>query len=71
MKANTARVAAARARLEDTVIRAPFDGRVGLRRVSVGSLVNPGTVITTLDDTSVIKVDFHVPENFLAACATA
>jgi membrane fusion protein (multidrug efflux system) len=65
MKANVARVAAANARLEDTVVRAPFNGRVGLRRVSVGSLVNPGTVITTLDDTSVIKVDFQVPENFL------
>ena len=66
-KANAARVAAARARLEDTVIRAPFDGRVGLRRVSLGTLVSPGTVITTLDDTSVIKVDFNVPENFLAS----
>jgi membrane fusion protein, multidrug efflux system len=67
LKANTARVAAARARLEDTVVRAPFSGRVGLRRVSVGSLVNPGTVITTLDDTSLIKLDFTVPENFLAS----
>ncbi|MBX5460928.1 MAG: efflux RND transporter periplasmic adaptor subunit [Steroidobacteraceae bacterium] len=66
LKANEARVASARARLEDTVIRAPFTGRVGLRRVSVGSLVSPGTVITTLDDISVIKVDFAVPENFLA-----
>ena len=46
----------------DTIIRAPFAGRVGLRRVSVGSLVNPGTVITTLDDTSTIKLDFTVPE---------
>ena len=58
--------AAARARLEDTVIRAPFSGRVGLRRVSVGTLISPGDVITTLDDTSVIKLDFSVPENFLA-----
>lgn len=66
LKANRARLAAANARLEDTVIRAPFSGRVGLRRVSVGSLINPGTVITTLDDTSVIKLDFAVPENFLA-----
>ena len=65
MKANRARVDAAQARLADTVIRAPFAGRVGLRRVSVGSLVNPGTVITTLDDTSVMKVDFAVPENQL------
>jgi membrane fusion protein (multidrug efflux system) len=61
-KADEARVAAARARLEDTVIRAPFGGRVGLRRISVGSLISPGTVITTLDDSSVMKVDFAVPE---------
>jgi membrane fusion protein (multidrug efflux system) len=61
-KANQARVDAARAKLEDVAIRAPFSGRVGLRRVSVGSLITPGTVITTLDDTSIIKVDFGVPE---------
>jgi membrane fusion protein (multidrug efflux system) len=40
---------------------------VGLRRVSVGTLISPGDVITTLDDTSVIKLDFSVPENFLAS----
>ena len=65
MQGNEARLAAARARLEDTVIRAPFSGRVGLRRVSVGSLVNPGTVIATLDDVSTIKLDFRVPETLL------
>ncbi len=58
LKANRARLAAARARFEDSVIRAPFNGRVGLRRVSVGTLISPGDVITTLDDTSVIKLDF-------------
>jgi membrane fusion protein (multidrug efflux system) len=67
LKANRARVQAAAARLEDTVIRAPFDGRVGLRRVSVGTLISPGDVITTLDDTSVIKLDFSVPENFVSS----
>jgi membrane fusion protein, multidrug efflux system len=67
LAANRARLAAAQARLEDTVIRAPFSGRVGLRRVSVGTLISPGDVITTLDDTSVIKLDFSVPENFLAS----
>ncbi len=67
LKANRARLSAAAARLEDTVIRAPFSGRVGLRRVSVGTLVSPGDVITTLDDTSVIKLDFSVPENFVAS----
>jgi membrane fusion protein (multidrug efflux system) len=63
---NRARVAAARARVADTVIQAPFSGRVGLRQVSVGSLISPGTTITTLDDTSVMKLDFAVPETFVA-----
>jgi membrane fusion protein (multidrug efflux system) len=62
MKSNQARVDSAKARLADTYIRAPFSGRVGLRRVSLGTLISPGTVITTLDDTSAIKVDFAVPE---------
>lgn len=67
LKANRARVAAAKARLADNVIRAPFDGRVGFRRVSVGSLVAPGTVITTLDDASKIKLEFTVPQIYLHA----
>ncbi|MFO1406811.1 MAG: efflux RND transporter periplasmic adaptor subunit [Steroidobacteraceae bacterium] len=67
LRANEARVAAAQAQLDDTRVRAPFAGRTGLRRVSVGSLVNPGTVITTLDDTATIKLDFTVAETFLSA----
>jgi len=69
VSANEARVAGARSQLNDTIIRAPFGGRIGLRNVSIGSFVNPGTVITTLDDTSRIKVDFSVPEVFLASLA--
>jgi len=69
LKANEARVELAKARLADTMIRAPFSGRVGLRRVSPGSLVNPGTVITTLDDTATIKLDFTVPESYLSTLA--
>ena len=64
--ANEAKVEAARSRLHDRVITAPFNGRVGLRNVSLGGLVNPGAVITTLDDLSVVKLDFAVPEVFLA-----
>jgi membrane fusion protein, multidrug efflux system len=64
--ANDARVEAARSRLNDRVITAPFAGRVGLRNVSLGGLVSPGRVITTLDDLSVVKLDFAVPEAFLA-----
>lgn len=65
VQVNQAQVEAARARLDNTVIRAPFPGRLGLRRVSPGSFVNTDTVITTLDDVSRIKLEFSVPETFL------
>ena len=65
VKVNEAQVEAARARLANTRILAPFAGRVGLRRVSPGSYVDSSTVITTLDDVSLIKLDFSVPETFL------
>lgn len=53
------------ARIEDKTIRAPFDGVLGLRKVSVGSLVEPGSVITTIDDIDKIKLDFSVPSTYL------
>jgi membrane fusion protein (multidrug efflux system) len=67
--ADRAALAVAESALGDTKVRAPFEGRVGLRRVSVGSLVTPETTITTLDDTDPIKVDFDVPETALAHLA--
>lgn len=70
VQVNEAQVEAARARLANTVILAPFSGRIGLRRVSPGSLVNTQTIITTLDDTNTIKLDFSVPETFLTAVKT-
>ncbi|AMN47855.1 hypothetical protein ACG33_12245 [Steroidobacter denitrificans] len=66
LQANEARAVAARSRLEDRRIIAPFAGRVGLRNVSLGGLVSPGQIITTLDDLSIVKLDFSVPELFMA-----
>lgn len=63
----SARLEAIMARLEDRVIRAPFSGVLGFRQVSPGTLVTPGTAITTLDDVSTLKLDFNVPELFLGA----
>ena len=60
-----AEVAQANAALNDRIIKAPFAGRLGLRQVSVGSLVTPGEQISTLDDVSKIKLDFSVPERFI------
>ncbi|KPP82546.1 MAG: membrane fusion protein [Oceanicaulis sp. HLUCCA04] len=61
-----ARVSALEARVADRIIRAPFDGVIGLRAVSLGQLVGPGDTIAQLDDTSIIKLDFTLPERFLA-----
>lgn len=66
-ESDLASVNAEQSRLDQTVIRAPFSGRLGLRQVSVGAVLDTDTVITTLDDTSTIKLDFDVPELFLAS----
>ncbi len=60
-----ATLTAAQARQGDRVIRAPFAGVLGLSTVTPGTLISPGAVITTLDDISVIRVDFPVPERYL------
>lgn len=67
LKKAEANVAAARVRAGDRLIVAPFGGVVGTRRISVGALVSPGTVVTTLDDISKVKLDFAVPETFMAS----
>lgn len=54
------------ARLNDRLVRAPFSGLLGFRQVSAGTLLTPDTAIATLDDVSVIKLDFSVPEIHLA-----
>ena len=61
-----AQVAQIRANLSDRVIRAPFAGVLGIRQVSPGALVTPGTVIATLDAIDRVYVDFPLPETRLA-----
>ncbi|NUP13438.1 MAG: efflux RND transporter periplasmic adaptor subunit [Polyangiaceae bacterium] len=48
-------------------IKAPFDGKLGLRNVSVGAMVSAGSPLVTLQDTSRLKVDFTIPERYAAA----
>ena len=66
-----AQVAQIRANLSDRVIRAPFAGVLGIRQVSPGALVTPGTEIATLDDIARVFVDFPVPETDLAGVSLA
>lgn len=64
-----AQIAALRVTIAKTEIRAPFRARVGLRRVSEGAWITPDTLMTTLQDTSRIKIDFSVPERYAGAVA--
>lgn len=57
----------AEARLAKTRLVAPFDGVIGLRKVSVGALLVPGQEIVNLEQINPLKVDFKVPEMLLAA----
>ncbi|BFM05997.1 efflux RND transporter periplasmic adaptor subunit [Halioxenophilus aromaticivorans] len=68
--ATKGQLSAIKARLADRLVTAPFDGVLGFRQVSVGALVTPGTEITTLDDISIVKLDFTVPEVFLGKVHT-
>ncbi len=69
LEAAEARLQTVRARLGDRLIDAPFDGLLGFREVSVGTLVTPGTRIATLDDISKVYVDFTIPEAALGQIA--
>jgi membrane fusion protein (multidrug efflux system) len=69
MEMDKARVELARARLSTTHIEAPFDGIAGLRKVSVGDYVTPGQEMVNLESIDTVKLDFRIPERFLAALA--
>lgn len=61
-----ASVKAAEARKGDRVIRAPFAGVVGLSDIAPGALISPGSPIVSLDDLGLIRVDFDVPDRYIA-----
>lgn len=54
------------ARLAKTKLHAPFAGVLGLRQVSPGEYVQAGQDIVNLEDISSLKLDFNVPESYLA-----
>ena len=66
-QANVARAAvkAQRALLEQKRIRAPFSGKLGIRRVSIGQFVDAGTPMVALESVDPMEVDFSLPEGEL------
>ena len=64
--ASSAELSLLKVRLDKTDVKAPFDGLVGARTISPGDYVTTQSVITVVHDLSRMKVDFQVPERFLA-----
>lgn len=57
-------IAQQRALIRKTEIRAPFNGTIGLRNVSVGAVVSSSTMLATIRTNDKIKLDFYVPEKY-------
>jgi membrane fusion protein (multidrug efflux system) len=67
LKAASADAAALQAQIDRKVIRAPFDGRIGIRQVNLGQYLNPGTAIAILQASEGVFVDFTLPQEQLGA----
>jgi membrane fusion protein (multidrug efflux system) len=52
------------AQIDKTVLRAPFDGVIGLRQASLGAFVTSANVLATIQQLDKVKVDFTVPEEY-------
>jgi membrane fusion protein (multidrug efflux system) len=61
------KIAEINAKIADRIIKAPFAGVLGLKNISVGSLVSPGDIVTTIDDISKLKIDFAIPSIYLSS----
>ena len=54
-----------KARIDQTELRAPFSGFIGLRQVSEGAYASPNVVISSLTKISPLKIEFSLTENFV------
>jgi membrane fusion protein (multidrug efflux system) len=52
------------ASINKTIIRAPFDGKIGFKNISIGAYITPVTVITTIRQVNKLKLEFSVPEKY-------
>jgi membrane fusion protein, multidrug efflux system len=59
-----------RVELKKTEIKAPFSGKIGISKVFPGSYVSPGLELVSLQNQSMIKIDFSVPERYITLVKT-
>ena len=52
------------ASINKTIIRAPFDGKIGFKNISIGAYVTPETIVTTIRQVNKLKLEFSVPERY-------
>ncbi|MBK5270349.1 MAG: efflux RND transporter periplasmic adaptor subunit [Bacteroidia bacterium] len=53
-----------KANITKTVIRAPFNGKLGLKNISPGAFITPATVITNISQIDRLKLQFSIPEKY-------
>jgi membrane fusion protein, multidrug efflux system len=66
LNVSAADIEALTAQIEKTEIRAPFTGVIGLRGISEGAYITPQTNIATLQDAGQMKIEFSIPERYVA-----
>jgi membrane fusion protein (multidrug efflux system) len=52
------------ASIDKTIIKAPFDGKIGFKNISIGAYVTPATIVTTIRQINKLKLEFSVPERY-------
>jgi membrane fusion protein, multidrug efflux system len=50
--------------ISKTELHAPYEGVIGLRKISPGAYVTPATIVTTIRSAGGLKLDFAVPEKY-------
>lgn len=58
-------IAVMQTEIDKTVVKAPFDGRLGFKNVSPGAYVTPQNILTTIRKTDELKLEFSVPEKYV------
>ena len=58
------------ANISKTIIRVPFDGKIGFKNISIGAFITPTTIITTIRSVNKLKIEFSIPEKYDTKVAT-